>query len=63
MRCFVLAMLLVLAAVVLAVGCGSGSGSDGGLDGQRDFPKIEGPTTHPIVDLPVFKPDAGPSSG
>lgn len=46
--------IVVVILVIFLGGCGSdGSAKDGGQDLARDYPRIEGPTTNPIVDLPV----------
>jgi len=68
MRRLVSAMLLVLLLTVVFA-CGSDSGSDAGLDGTpADYPRIEGPTTNPIVDMPLSPdstsaPDGGVAGG
>lgn len=64
-----LRLLLLALVVVVAAACSSSSGDDAGVDGRvHDYAKIEGPTTKPVVDLPVtpdlpladiFAPDAG----
>jgi hypothetical protein len=66
MRSILFAITMALATLA---GCSSDSGTDAGLDGPpADYPKIEGPTTNPIVDMPLSPdttsaPDAGVSTG
>jgi hypothetical protein len=47
-------IIVAFLIAALSGGCGSdGSAKDGGRDLARDYAKIEGPITNPIVDLPV----------